>query len=177
MPLPPALRWIEVDLPPVIDYKSHLLASEKPACRVERVRADLTRDALPVATRAVVVTEGVIAYLSNAEASKLSRDLFASAGVEYWIQDYRRGRLNRRAEAKLGAPFRFDVLEPLEYFARDGWSLRENIGILDVADSVRRHAPLPFPWNAVRAVMPAFVRRKGNATYGYAMFGRPDVTR
>ncbi len=34
------------------------------------------------------------------------------------------------------------------------------------ADSVRRPAPLPFPWNAVRAVLPGFVRRKGNETYG-----------
>jgi methyltransferase (TIGR00027 family) len=30
MPLPPALRWVEVDLPAILDYKEEILRGEKP---------------------------------------------------------------------------------------------------------------------------------------------------
>ena len=39
--LPPALHWIEVDLPGLIDYKEHCLGEEKPNCHLERIRLDL----------------------------------------------------------------------------------------------------------------------------------------
>src|SRR5437764_5241038 len=39
--LPPSLRWIDVDLPAMIDYKRELLAHETPKCNVEFVALDL----------------------------------------------------------------------------------------------------------------------------------------
>ncbi len=33
MDLPPSLRWVEVDLPGIVDYKEEVLAGEKPAAR------------------------------------------------------------------------------------------------------------------------------------------------
>src|SRR6267142_3474272 len=39
--LPPDLRWIEIDLPAVLDYKNDLLAAERPRCRRERLPADV----------------------------------------------------------------------------------------------------------------------------------------
>src|SRR5262249_36271820 len=42
MALPPTLKWVEVDLPDLLDYKEEILAGEKPACALERVRLDLT---------------------------------------------------------------------------------------------------------------------------------------
>ena len=46
MPLPASLKWIEVDLPAILDYKESLLRRETPACALERVRLDLAdRDA------------------------------------------------------------------------------------------------------------------------------------
>lgn len=175
MNLPSTLRWIEVDFGPLLEYKGERLGAATPACRLERIPADLTRssDLLARIAResraAAVVTEGVVAYLPNDEASQLSRDL---AGFRWWIQDYRQGRLNKRAEQKLGAPFRFDVDDPLAFFAKDGWKVEEDLRILDVAAQVGRKAPLPFPWNALRAVMPKTVMRLGNRTYGYAMLSR-----
>src|SRR5437899_361360 len=41
MPLPPALKWVEVDLPDLLNYKDEILAGEKPVCQLERVRLDL----------------------------------------------------------------------------------------------------------------------------------------
>ena len=42
MALPPALRWVEVDLPEILDYKSEILASAIPRCALERVTLDLS---------------------------------------------------------------------------------------------------------------------------------------
>jgi methyltransferase (TIGR00027 family) len=42
MTLPSSLKWIEVDLPAILDYKAGILAQAKPACSLERVSLDLT---------------------------------------------------------------------------------------------------------------------------------------
>src|SRR5215472_10005287 len=42
MDLPRALRWVEVDLTPMIDYKEQVLSAEKPACELTRVRMNLS---------------------------------------------------------------------------------------------------------------------------------------
>ena len=68
MPLPAALRWVEVDLPAMIDHKESILADDEPVCRLERVRLDLTdrpgRQALFArlaadASKVLVVAEGL----------------------------------------------------------------------------------------------------------------------
>ena len=38
MALPPSLRWVEVDLPDILDYKEEILAGAAPACALERVQ-------------------------------------------------------------------------------------------------------------------------------------------
>src|SRR5436190_19703713 len=38
--LPPSLKWIDVDLPPMIDYKRGMLADQKPRCEMEYVARD-----------------------------------------------------------------------------------------------------------------------------------------
>jgi methyltransferase (TIGR00027 family) len=42
MELPPTLHWIEVDFASTIDFKEERLAGEKPRCRLDRRRVDLS---------------------------------------------------------------------------------------------------------------------------------------
>src|SRR5689334_23297687 len=42
MDLPEKLRWIEVDFPGMLDYKSQALSDVQPRCRLERIAADLS---------------------------------------------------------------------------------------------------------------------------------------
>ena len=44
MTLPPSLRWVEVDLPDILDYKEEILGDAKPVCELERVRLDLSNE-------------------------------------------------------------------------------------------------------------------------------------
>src|SRR5471030_1133269 len=76
MDLPASLRWVEVDLPDILDYKEEILADAKPVCELERVRLDLTNEDARQglfarlsrsAQRAAVLSEGLVVYLMSHE--------------------------------------------------------------------------------------------------------------
>src|SRR5260370_34479140 len=86
MRLPSSLQWIEVDLPELIAYKEEILRNEKPVCKLQRVRLDLSdanaRRALFVdlarrAKRPMAVSEGLITYLTATQTSRPGQDLAA----------------------------------------------------------------------------------------------------
>jgi O-methyltransferase involved in polyketide biosynthesis len=84
MDLPPALQWVEVDLPEIVSYKEEVLGNEKPKCRLERISLDLSdvagRRTLFAeldrrAKNITVVTEGLLIYFSAEEVASLAGDL------------------------------------------------------------------------------------------------------
>src|SRR4051812_21925512 len=82
MSLPASLLWVEADYPHLIEYKESRLAGETARCRLERVKIDLAdrfqrRHWHARAGRMLVLTEGVIPYLSLEEAASLADDLRA----------------------------------------------------------------------------------------------------
>lgn len=189
MNLPSGLKWIEVDFKNIIDYKNEILKAEKPRCHLERISLDLSQDTdrkelfkeIGNKTKsALIITEGVIGYLTNQQAAKLSEDLFSIPAFHYWIQDYGRGKLRRNSGTKAlqkkklqNAPLQFLVEEPLDFFSRQGWRISENLFILDEADRIGKKLPLFFPWNLLLIIFPKLIRKIGNKTYGYVMYGRP----
>src|SRR6266511_1579826 len=83
MNLPASLRWIEVDLPEILDYKTEVLAAATPRCQLERVPLDLSNaDARRglfarlgrSAQRVLVLAEGLLIYLMADEVCALGRD-------------------------------------------------------------------------------------------------------
>jgi methyltransferase (TIGR00027 family) len=91
--LPPALRWIDVDLPDLLDYKDSVMAGEAPKCIHEEVRLDLAdRSALfdrvaASSARAIVVTEGLLSYLEPDAVAQLASDLHAHPQFVAWITE------------------------------------------------------------------------------------------
>src|SRR5436309_943921 len=89
LPLPPALRWVDVDVPGILDYKAEALRDEKPVCRYEAVAVDL-RDAQKrqelfaelgaASSRSSVVTEGRLSYLAPGRGAALAPDLHGRRG-------------------------------------------------------------------------------------------------
>jgi methyltransferase (TIGR00027 family) len=86
MELPLSLQWIEVDLPEMLAHKEEILRGEKPICALERVRLDLSD--VPArrelfarlggqSRKALVITEGLVVYLSSDEVARLAQDLVA----------------------------------------------------------------------------------------------------
>lgn len=95
--LPESLVWIEADYPHIIEFKENRLSQEKPRCRLERVKVDLAN--LPErrqlfaslnarARKMLVLTEGVVPYLSLEEAGSLADDLRTLDRARYWIVEY-----------------------------------------------------------------------------------------
>ncbi len=185
MDLPSSLQWIEIDLPALIEFKNEKLKNEIPRCRLERLLADLSneieRKELFVelnrkTKKSLVITEGLIVYLKPNDAESLSKDLFNTPNFIYWIQDYNRGFMAKHKQAKDLAkmvkktPFQFNVKEPIPFFCKDGWKVKDNIYILDEADRVGRLLPAIMPWALLGKLFPKLIRKMANATYGYVMF-------
>jgi len=185
MPLPSDLTWIEVDYAQIIEYKNTILADEKPLCNLRRIAADLEWDedrrALLAtlgkqAGKALVITEGVVTYLDNEQASILSKDIFSIPTFQYWIQEYLNGGYRNNGLSKKGrkllknTPFRFTAAKPIDFFKNDGWKVKENIYMLDEADRIGRKMPLRFPWNLLIRIFPGKIREGANKRFGIVMF-------
>src|SRR5712692_4542367 len=137
MPLPPSLTWIEVDLPEILAYKEGVLKSETPACALERVRLDLSnagaRSSLLErlghrAGRTLVLTEGLLTYLSPDEVASLARDLAARRGFDRWLLDFASPGLLRLVRKEVGAhlgraraELKFGPEEGPGFFTPHGW--------------------------------------------------------
>ena len=154
MSLPASLRWVEVDLPDLVAYKEQVLAGETPVCRLERVPLDLAD--VPArrelfarlgreASRALVVSEGLIIYLATAEVASLARDLAAAPGFRWWANDPVSPALLRRLNksfgeslGQAGAPLRFALAEGFGFFEPYGWRLVDARSLLRTAARLKR---------------------------------------
>jgi methyltransferase (TIGR00027 family) len=174
MALPASLRWVEVDLPELLAYKEEVLAGEKPACALERVRLDLTdvagrRELLARlggdASRGLIITEGLVVYLTEEEVGGLASDLADVPAFRRWVLDLVSPGLLRMLQKQLGAqlsaggaPMKFGPAEGPEFFGRFGWQPAEVRSLLKTAARLRR---LPFLMRLV-ALLPESRGRQGS---------------
>jgi methyltransferase (TIGR00027 family) len=164
--LPSTLRWVEADLPDMLDYKALRLAGSEPRCVLERVPADLTSGAavahvleksgdLPT----LVITEGLLVYLREEAVERLGRALAARPNLRRWLLDISgaaalrwgsRGRLGRQL-ATANATHRWAPSEGADYFRAFGWTPVEVRSSWQEAVRLRR---VPWWLRAVEAVTP-----------------------
>jgi len=137
MALPPALQWIEADLPGILSYKEEILASEKPACALERVRLDLSdatarRELFAQlgrrAAKSLILTEGLIIYFSADQVRALAEDLSRPPAFQHWIVDLASPGLLRLLQKNMdpslrqgGSSLKFGPEEGPEFFLPYGW--------------------------------------------------------
>jgi len=157
MKLPASLRWIEVDLPDILAYKAEILRDEKPVCSLERVPLDLSdrtaRGSVLAkltegAKRALVVSEGLIVYLTAEEVGALARDLAAVPAFHRWVVDVVSPGLIRIAQKAVnpqlggsGAVIQFGPKEGPPFFEPYGWKPIDVRSLLKTAGRLKR---LPF---------------------------------
>lgn len=173
--LHPSLQWIEVDLPGILDYKDEVLASEQPRCSLRRVRLDLAdraaRRALFAelssrARRAIVLSEGLLVYLSTAEAGELAADLSEQRSFRRWIMDIMSPAILRMLQKRMsdellraGAPLKFGPAEGPHFFEQYGWKLIEAHSLLHSAAALKR---LPLLMRLFAAFPPPKDARPGS---------------
>ncbi len=159
LPLPASLRWIEADYPTITDFKESRLAAETPHCKLERVPIDLAMRPLrrelfarvnEQSARMLVLTEGVMPYLSVEEGGWLADDLRALSHVRYWLVDYfspEASRFRRRKEMQRrmrNAPFRFELDDWFGFFNQHRWQPAQTRYLVDEAERLGRPIPLPL---------------------------------
>jgi methyltransferase (TIGR00027 family) len=132
--LPAGLRWLDVDLPAILDHKVGIVRPERASCQYDALAADILEGGHRAVVSAhcasarcvLVVTEGLLVYLKPSQVETLARDLRDKSSCMWWLTDLTGPRalqmLRRVWEPKLrGAQFRFAPADSIEFFGRLGW--------------------------------------------------------
>ena len=175
--LPPTLTWVEADLPALIDEKEHLLADQTPVCTLVReaidladseARAALLRRAVAGAKNALVITEGLVVYLSDENVRALARDLAAEPAIRGWVLDMMSPAMRAMISDGMGgrhparALVRFAPASGVGFFEELGWRARDVRPLLRAGVGFRR---APF-WMRLLTLFPdPDPRRLGKARW------------
>jgi methyltransferase (TIGR00027 family) len=188
MDLPESLRWIEADYSKMIEFKQSRLASETPKCKLQRVAIDLAdlsarRQFLAGvdgrANKVLILTEGLVPYLSVEEAGSLADDLKSMAHVRYWIADYlsplvikfrQRGGIAKKTK---NAPFKFKPTDWFAFFREHGWQPKEIRYLVEEGDRLNRRAQIPLSMKALMKFRMLLASKSGREAIrkaaGYAL--------
>jgi methyltransferase (TIGR00027 family) len=182
MKLPAQLRWIEVDLPAVVETKNSQLKAYAPVCALERfgmdlsdrpARSELFAKYAAISNNMLVITEGVISYFSNDEIAILAKELLALPSAAFWIQDFDNAgarKLPKGWEKKLeAAPFRFRVNDWFEFFKQSGWQPHKIISCAEESKRINRPYPLDLPFGLLMRALPKEMSQKIQGLSGAVM--------
>jgi methyltransferase (TIGR00027 family) len=187
--VPGELHWIEADFPQVIDFKEEHLKNETPLCNLRRVRLDLSNESERArflseinasARKVLVLTEGVIIYLTNQDVTSLGQALSAQNNFRFWITDYfsphfmqlyKQGRIGRLLTDNV--PFHFFPENWEGFFKQCGWSVKEMRYLSIEGQKLGRPAPTPkFYRFFLQFILPSSKREMVKKMTGYALLSR-----
>ena len=178
--LPATLKWIEVDLSEIMIYKQAILGNEKPRCQLESIALDLSdrklrpglfKQLVSKTGKTLVLSEGLMIYLSAREAGELADDLSARHSIQRWAFDLASPAVLAMAQKEMGPAlkegnieFKFAPEEGEDFFRGHGWKWLGSYSKLKTAARLNRlseemmvYAAMPepegprrpFPWSGV----------------------------
>lgn len=153
--VPASLRWIEADLPALTGEKERLLKDAQPRCQLRRIKVDLAdssarvamlKEAVGPSTDVLVITEGLLLYLDEAQVRSLAMDLGTQAGIRSWILDIASPALLEMMKKSMGpqlanAPMKFGPANGVAFFEELGWRATHIQSVMRAASRFRR-----LPW-------------------------------
>jgi len=183
--LPSSTRWIEVDFPEMIAYKESKLADARPQCALERVALDLTdrpgRQRLFARVNeesrlVLVITEGLLIYLTLDEVAALARDLHAMSHFERWTADVLTPELLEWLLTKQFKTFatgavRMHFAPPggVAYFERFGWRAHTVRKMTVESRRLRREMPRAWLYRLLGSLSPKHVRERYSKFESYLL--------
>jgi methyltransferase (TIGR00027 family) len=157
LPLPASLRWVDVDQASVLDYKANVLADCQPVCGYESMAADLTdaraletllRTLCADARRVLVLSEGLLIYLTSEQVSRLALTLAAQPELRWWLCDLlsptalmMMGGVLANVVSRPTAKFEFAPENAAVFFERHGWKSLETRSCLAEGLRLNRWQP------------------------------------
>lgn len=185
--LPATLHWIEVDLPDILTYKEEKLANEQPTCQLERVKLDLAdseaRKALFArvnagAKQVLVITEGLMIYLTAEQATSLATDLHTEPNFRYWLTEltspFVLQMLQRSWNSQLAtgnARVQFAPEDGVKFYERLCWRVAEFRLSMEEAHRLRREMRYAWLIRFLRRISPP-ERREMYGKDGYVLLER-----
>lgn len=191
--LPPSLRWVDVDFPDILAYKAGIMGDAPAHCRYDQQPTDLTDDAARSALfarlgaeskRALVVTEGLIIYLTAEQVASLARGLHDTPSFGWWLTDLANPLLLKymqkswaRGAAEGKAKFQFAPAESSAWFLPHGWRERTYLASADEARRLGREMPGAWVFRLMSRFMRAARREEFRRMAGYVLFERAQEAR
>ncbi len=183
--LPASLKWVEVDLPDLLQYKQEILRDEKPVCSLEQVSLDLSDKAARrelfdrlgrQAQKVLILSEGLLIYLTAEEVGSLAEDLAAPPSFQRWVLDLASPGLLRIIQRQLqqplekaDAPLKFGPKEGPLFFTPHGWNPVEVRSIIKAAARIKRLTL----WMRFLAMLPESSGEQGSRPWsGICLLGR-----
>lgn len=190
--LPPRFRWVDVDLPDILNYKTETLRDEKPRCEYEAVTADITDEAVrrqlfarvgASGKNVLVVTEGLLIYLSREEVTELATDLAHQPTFCWWLIDLASPRLLKYMTRSWGnaadagnATFKFAPPEGTDFYRPLGWREVEFRTAMDEAKRLDREMKGMSIFRLMMRLYPKKTREEFRRMSGFVLLERNDVT-
>lgn len=184
MSLPANFNWVEVDYPHMIEHKEKILSGEKPLCNLRRYKMDLAdRPArqklfaeLGATTKdALILTEGVVPYLTEQQVRELAEDLRAQSTFRYWLADYFAKETYvylknpKRMRALKNAPFVFFPEDWLGFFKAAGWDVLDLKYMGEQSVQLNRKTPAPWWFWLIKPFVPKAEIQKYLRSTGYVL--------
>jgi len=188
LPLPPSLRWVDVDLPAMLEYKAGHMAKARPICRYEAVPANLVDDAERTAvfkrfgaeaSSVLVVTEGLLIYLTEQQVAALANELHTQPSFRWWLIDLASPRLLKMMTRSWGkaleqgnAPFKFGPPNGTDFFKSLGWREVTYRSAIEEARRIKREMPMMWLWRFIGRLSSAERRDEMRRMSGFVLLER-----
>lgn len=179
------VRWIEVDYPHVIEHKAKVLDQERPLMKLERVAMDLAdrprrRELFSRiganAKKVLVLTEGVLPYLTLEQVSELAHDLREVSCFKQWVgeylapETYKYINSPRRLRELKNAPFKFLPADWFGFFRANGWREDEIFYLPIEAAKLGRRQPMPWYAKLITPLLPKAVKDSFGRMSAYVVY-------
>ena len=188
LPLPSQLRWFDVDFPEMTTYRMNGLAGATPACIYEAVGLDLSDESGRTglfdrvnseSKRVLVVSEGLLVYLTGETVASLAKDLGARPNFAYWLFDIVNQTMLKMMNWWWGrrlsggsARFQFGPKEGLSFFEPYGWHVAEFRSNWEEAKRLKRQMRGAWMWELFMRLLPAATRARLRSAAGTALLAR-----
>jgi methyltransferase (TIGR00027 family) len=163
--LPASLRWIEVDFPEILAQKEQKLLHATPVCSLERIKLDITdissrkrlfAEISKNCKQALVITEGLLSYLSEPQVASIATDIYEQSNLNWWLfelesadtlQNYDKiyaRRIFDQYFASGNKTLLFAPTEGISFFLKFGWRVAESLYIWKELRRLKRQVKLAW---------------------------------
>lgn len=186
--LPASLRWFDVDLPGITEYKATAMRGEATSCIYEAVAVDLRNAEARAelfaridagATTTLVIAEGLLIYLDETQVAALARAIASIKSARWWLIDLANPRLLKIMNQHWGAAmtsgsaqFQFAPASGTSFFDEFGWHELEFRSGMYEAHRLHREMSMAPLWRLLARISPRARREEFRRMSGYVMLKR-----